>query len=359
MLDLHRGRILREVARLGSMTAAARSLAYTQPAVSHHIARLEAEAGTPLVVRHGRGVRLTEAGRILVEHVEDALARMADAEEQIAAIAGLRAGRVRVAVFPTAAGGLLPGALAGLRARAPGVSVTLTDAEPVQALAALRAGETDIAVVFRYPYMPPDTDARFREVVLCEDPIRLLVPAGHPLAAARRPRLADLAGQTWVSGCARCRDHLRWACRRAGFTPDIAFATEDHVAVQRLVARGLAVATLPQMALGLHSEPGVAVPGVAEVGRRRIAALVPAGPRPPAAAALLDELIAAAHRGAAPPDARPGEPEQPGQPGRAGEPGRAGLGQVAVQVGEAPGGGQDGLGQGGQPVVAEPDRRAL
>lgn len=290
MLDLHRGRILREVARLGSMTAAARSLAYTQPAVSHHVARLEAEVGTPLVVRHGRGVRLTEAGRILVEHVEDVLARMDDAEEQIAAIAGLRAGRVRVAVFPTAAGGLLPDALARLRARAPGVSVTLVDAEPPEALALLRAGETDIAVVFRHVSMPPETDSRFREIALCDDPLRLLVPAAHPVASAERPRLADLAGETWASGCARCRDHLRWACERAGFTPDIAFATEDHVAIQRLVARGLAVTTLPELALGLHAEPGVAVPDVRDVGGRRISAVVPAGPRPPAVAALLDEL---------------------------------------------------------------------
>ncbi|SNR80789.1 LysR family transcriptional regulator [Actinomadura mexicana] len=293
MLDLHRGRILREVARLGSMTAAARSLAYTQPAVSHHIARLEAEVGTPLVVRHGRGVRLTEAGRVLVEHVEDVLARMGDAEERIAAIAGLRAGRVRAAVFPTAAGGLMPDALARLRARAPGVSVTLVDAEPPEALALLRAGEADIAVVFRHASMAPETDARFREVVLREDPLRLLVPAAHPLASAGRPRLEALAGETWASGCARCRDHLRWACARAGFAPDIAFATEDHVAIQRLVARGLAVTTLPELALGLHTEPGVAFPDVRDVGGRRISAVVAAGQRPPAVAALLDELTAA------------------------------------------------------------------
>ncbi len=305
MLDLHRGRILREVARLGSMTAAARSLSYTQPAVSHHIARLEAEAGTPLVIRHGRGVRLTEAGRILVEHVEDVLARMDDAQEQIAAIAGLRAGRVRVAVFPTAAGGLLPDALARLRERAPGVSVTLVDAEPPEALSLLRAGDTDVAVVFRHAHTPPDVDARFREVVLGEDPLRLLVPAGHPLAEAERPRLQDLAGETWASGCARCRDHLRWACAQAGFTPDIAFATEDHVAIQRLVARGLAVTTLPALALSLHTEPGVAVPDVPAVGSRTISAVVAAGPRPPAVAALLDELAAVA--GAPPPDTVPQE----------------------------------------------------
>ncbi|MFC4053606.1 LysR family transcriptional regulator [Actinomadura syzygii] len=296
MLDLHRGRILREVARLGSMTAAAKSLAYTQPAVSHHVARLEAEVGTPLVVRHGRGVRLTEAGRILVEHVEDVLARMDDAEERIAAIAGLRAGRVRVAVFPTAAGALLPDAIAGLRARAPGVSVTLVDAEPAEAMSLLRAGDTDVAVVFRYAHMPPDTDARFREVALCDDPLRLLVPTGHPAAGAGFAGLDGLAGETWASGCARCRDHLRWACARAGFVPDIAYATEDHVAIQRLVARGLAVTTLPALALALHAEPGVTAADVPGVGRRSIAAVVPAGPRPPAVAALLDELTAAARR---------------------------------------------------------------
>jgi DNA-binding transcriptional LysR family regulator len=179
------------------------------------------------------------------------------------------------------------------------------DAEPPEALSLLRAGDTDVAVVFRHAHTPPDVDARFREVVLGEDPLRLLVPAGHPLAEAERPRLQDLAGETWASGCARCRDHLRWACAQAGFTPDIAFATEDHVAIQRLVARGLAVTTLPALALSLHTEPGVAVPDVPAVGSRTISAVVAAGPRPPAVAALLDELAAVA--GAPPPDTVPQE----------------------------------------------------
>ncbi|MFI0445981.1 LysR family transcriptional regulator [Actinomadura sp. 6N118] len=297
MLDLHRGRILREVARLGSMTAAARSLSYTQPAISHHITRLEAEVGTPLVIRYGRGVRLTEAGRILVEHVEDVLCRMADTEERIATIAGLRAGRVRAAVFPTAAAALLPDALAALRGRAPEVTVSLVEAEPPEALAALRAGDVDLAVVFSYPGTPPDGDTRLREVVLCEDPVRLALPGDHPLAdpaKARNAALADLAEETWASGCERCRGHLLRACEQAGFIPRIAFATDDHVAVQRLVARGLAVTALPGLALALHHEPGVALPPLPGLGRRRVSALVPAGERPPAVAALLDELGIAA-----------------------------------------------------------------
>ncbi|WP_067823801.1 LysR family transcriptional regulator [Actinomadura kijaniata] len=298
MLDLHRARVLREVARLGSMTAAARALSFTQPAVSHHIARLEAEVGTPLVVRHGRGVRLTEAGRILVDHIEDVLARTADVEERIAAIAGLRAGRVRAAVFPTAAAALLPDALARLRERAPGVAVTLTEAEPPQALALLRAGEADLAVVFAYPHSPPDTDTRLREIPLHEDPIHLALPAGHPLAGKGRLRLADLADDPWVSGCERCRGHLLHACAEAGFTPRIAFATDDHVAVQCLVSRGLAVTALPGLAFALHREAGVVRADAPELGHRRIAAVVPAGPRPPAVAALLDELATGPYPGA-------------------------------------------------------------
>ncbi|MGK5557204.1 LysR family transcriptional regulator [Actinomadura kijaniata] len=298
MLDLHRARVLREVARLGSMTAAARALSFTQPAVSHHIARLEAEVGTPLVVRHGRGVRLTEAGRVLVEHVEEVLARTADVEERIAAIAGLRAGRVRAAVFPTAAAALLPDALARLRERAPGVAVTLTEAEPPQALAMLRAGEADLAVVFAYPHSPPDTDTRLREIPLYEDPVHLALPADHPLAGRGRLRLTDLADDPWVSGCERCRGHLLHACAEAGFTPRVAFATDDHVAVQRLVSRGLAVTALPGLAFALHREAGVVRADAPELGRRRIAAVVPAGPRPPAVAALLDELATGPFPGA-------------------------------------------------------------
>jgi len=276
------------------MTAAAQALSYTQPAVSHHIARLEREVGTPLVVRHGRGVRLTEAGRILVEHVEAVLARLADAEEQIAAIAGLRAGRVRTAVFPTAAAGLLPDALAALRERAPQVTVSLLEAEPPEAVAALKAGEVDVAVVFSYAETPPETG--WREVPLLEDPVLAAVPAGHRLAGAGRVRLAELADEAWAAGCERCRGHLTRACLRAGFEPRIAFATDDHVAVQRLVGRGLAVTALPRLAFTVHTDPQVAVLEAAELGSRRVSALVAAGGRPPAVAALLDELVAAAQR---------------------------------------------------------------
>jgi len=300
VLDLHRARILREVARLGSMTAAAQALSYTQPAISHHIARLESEVGTPLLVRHGRGVRLTEAGRVLVECTEEVLARLADAEEHLAAIAGLRAGRVRVAVFPTAAGALLPDALAALRRRAPGVGVWLLEAEPPQALAALRSGDVDVAVVFSHAggheQDGADEEGRWRQVVLLSEPLHLALPAGHPLADAREVRLADLADQAWAAGCERCRRHLVHTCRRAGFDPRIAFATDDYVAVQRLVGLGLAISALPALAFWLHRDPGVRVRALPELGERQVVALLPEGARPPAVTALLEELTAAAAR---------------------------------------------------------------
>ena len=285
--------MLREVARLGSMSAAARALSYTQPAVSHHVARLEAEVGTPLVVRHGRGVRLTEAGRVLVGHADAVLTRLAAAEEEVAAIAGLRAGRVRLAAFPTATAGIVPQALAALRKRAPGVTVTLVEAEPPESLALVREGEVDVAVAFAYDETPPDADTGIREVTFSRERVRLLLPGGHPLAAEHTVELAALRGETWVAGCERCRSHLVHVCRRAGFEPHVAYATDDHLAVQRLVSLGLAVGVLPQLALSLHRGENVAVADSPELGWRRLFAVAAAGPVPPAAAALVDELAAA------------------------------------------------------------------
>ncbi|MDT0304775.1 LysR family transcriptional regulator [Streptomonospora wellingtoniae] len=296
MPELHRLRVLREVARLGSMSAAAASLSYSQPAISHHVSRLEAEAGTPLVARHARGVRLTEAGRILADHAESALAALAEADEKVAAIAGLRAGRVRLAAFPTAASSFVPDALAALRNRAGDVRGALSEAEPAEALAALRAGETDIAVAFDYAETSGDADMRLRFVPLARDPVVLAVPDGHPAAGGEPPSLADLSGEAWASGCRRCRDHVEFRCRVAGFQPRVDFATDQYVAVQRLVARGLAVSALPNLAFACHSEPGVARIALPELGSRRIYAAVSAGPQPPAVAAMLDELATAAGR---------------------------------------------------------------
>src|SRR4029450_8259546 len=146
MIDVKRLKVLREVAQQGSFSAAGEALGYTQSAVSQQIAALEREAGTTLVERNARGVRLTDAGRALVEHADAILARLSDAEAELEAIAGLRGGRLRLAAFPSAGASIMPEAIARFRERHPAVELTLEPAEPEPALSTLRGGEGDIAL---------------------------------------------------------------------------------------------------------------------------------------------------------------------------------------------------------------------
>lgn len=294
------------------MMAAARAMSYTQPAISHHIARLEAEVGTPLVTRHGRGVRLTQAGMALAAHAEAVIARLADAEEEIAAIAGLRAGRVRVAAFPTTAA-FLPEALVALRAEAPALAVSVSvDAEPPEALAELRRGDADVAIVFSYRPArggaggsEPDGDAEpgFDSIRLFEESISIVAQRRHPLAADGEASLARWADEPWIAGCARCRANLLAAFHRAGVMPTIAYSADDYLAVQRMVANGLAVAALPALAFALHDDSGVVRLPAPELGTRLVTAVAATPPRPPAVEALLAELLrATAHLRVARPD---------------------------------------------------------
>jgi len=284
---------IQAVAREGSLSAAARTLGYTQPAISHHIDALEAQLGTALVTRAGRGVRLTDAGVALAEHADDLLGRMAAAEEEIATIAGLRAGRVRLAAFPSGSATLVPAALALLKHRHPKLTVSFTEAEPPQSLPQLRAGDLDVVLGFSYAEDPEAGD--FERVPLLSDPLLAVLPEGHRLASRKRVALAQLAGDTWIAGCPHCRGHLLHACEAAGFAPEIAFATDDYVAVQGLVAAGLGVALLPRLALLSATRPGTAVRPVVGAPTRTIEAVVTAGSRrPPAVAAMLTALEDAA-----------------------------------------------------------------
>src|SRR3954447_4855680 len=184
MLDVRRMRVLREVARRGSFSAAAESLAYTQSAVSQQIAALEREAGTRLVERNARGVRLTDAGRALVEHADAILARLADAEAELEAIAGLRGGRLRLAAFPSAGATIMPEAIVRFRDRHPGVELTLEPAEPEPAIAQLRTGEIDIALDLTAGYRAPADDG-IERLQLLDDPMYVALPLGHALARKR------------------------------------------------------------------------------------------------------------------------------------------------------------------------------
>jgi DNA-binding transcriptional LysR family regulator len=295
MLNLQRLRVLLEVERHGSLSGAARALSYTQPAVSHHLAALESETGTAMVARAGRGVRLTEAGHALAHHAEAILARVELDEDEVAALAGLRAGRARLVTFPSATATVVPGALAALRTQYPGIAVSLVEAEPPEALKLLRAGEVDLALAFEYPEVAVDEGADFEKRVLGEDPLVAVLPEGHALADGDGPlALAELAGETWIAGCERCRGHLVSACEAAGFQPRIAFATDDYLAVQRLVAAGLGVCLLPGLTLRLVTLDGVVTRAVAERPARRVTAILPAGARrPPAVGATLDALVEA------------------------------------------------------------------
>lgn len=291
MLSTTRLRVFQQVARHGSLAGAARALSYTQPAVAHHVAELEREAGTPLVIRHGRGVRLTDAGTALAGHADAILSRLAAAHEEVAAIAGLDAGRVRVAAYPTAAATLVPRSLAALRADHPAVQVSLQELEPPEALAALRTGEVDLAVVFRYAEAGASSQLDLGVTALGEDPIDIVVPADHPTAGAARHRLRRLAGATWVAGCDRCRAHLVETCRRVGFDPAIAFTTDDFVTQQALVAAGLAVAAMPRSTLAAHANPSLRAAPCPDLGSRQVEVVVAGAPVPPAVAALRDRLL--------------------------------------------------------------------
>jgi molybdate transport repressor ModE-like protein len=306
MLDIRRLQMLRAVAREGSISAAARSLGYTQPAVSHHIARLEDEVATALLTRSGRGVRFTEAGLALVDHADAVLTRLDAAEEEVASIAGLRAGRVRLAAFPSAGATLMAGAVARLREEHPGIVVTFAEAEPEDALPLLRAGEIDLALAFSFPAMQTPDGRDLTAIPLLHDPSLVVIPAGHPLAAREAPiALADLAEETWIAGCERCRAHLLHCTTTSGFDPRIDFATDDHLTVQSLIAAGLGVSLLPALALHCACRPDVAALRVAGDPGRTVQAVLPvADRRPPALTATLDALHAAAADLAADPGAQ-------------------------------------------------------
>ncbi|MER5930968.1 LysR family transcriptional regulator [Streptomyces sp. NPDC002054] len=288
MLDVTRLRVLAAVAKHGSVTAAARALSYAQPSVSHHLARLEAETGSKLVQRAGRGIRLTDAGRMLAERAEEILGRLDAAEAELAAHTGLRAGRVRLAAFPSALGTFVPRAAAAFTAAHPDVELRFTEAEPPDAAQLLRSGEVDVALLFSYPDTSP-TDDGLRRTPLLTESIYLVTPAGLP-----GDTLADHAERRWITGCERCRRHLVRSCATAGFTPDIAFTTDDYVAVQALVAAGLGVTTLPALALAAQHNPSVRLVRLPDQERLITAAVHGEAPDPPATAALLDHLTQAA-----------------------------------------------------------------
>ncbi|WP_369272898.1 LysR family transcriptional regulator [Streptomyces sp. R11] len=301
MLEARHLRVLRAVATTGSFSAAGRELGCTQPAVSQQMKALEASVGTPLLIRSGREMRLTQAGEALVRHAAGILAGLTAAEEEVAAIAGLRAGRVRLVSFPSGSSTLVPTALAALRAAHPGTRVSLEEAEPPKSVELLREGDCDVALAFRYEGAAQEGE--WDDLVvrpLLTDRLVGLVPERHRLArtaSSGSVAIGELASEPWIAGCPRCRGQLIEVCESAGFTPRIDFATDDYPAVVGLVGAGLGVAVLPQLAVESVRPRGARMVTLEPAVRREIVALtLPDLAQVPAVAATLEQLARAAAR---------------------------------------------------------------
>jgi DNA-binding transcriptional LysR family regulator len=292
MLDVRRMRVLREVAARGSFSAAAEALSFTQSAVSQQVAALEREAATKLVERGSRGIRLTPAGHALVSHADAILARLDDAEQELAAIAGLKGGRLRTASFQSAGATLVPRALAEFHRRHPDVDLSASTAESPEARELLRSGEIDVAIVEDFeaqPLLSPDLETEH----LLDDPYYIALPTGHRLAERKRVALIDLADEDWINSCpgTTCDQVVLNACRAAGFEARVVVQCDANDQMQACVAGGLGVAMWPQLALA-HVRPGVEVKQVAgaQVVRRIHAATLAGAYRSAATEAMLGIL---------------------------------------------------------------------
>jgi DNA-binding transcriptional LysR family regulator len=251
MLNVARLKVLSQVVERGSFSAAAEAMAYTQSAVSQAVARLEAEAGAPLVVRDRRGVRPTPAGATLLAHAEAIFAQLEAAEADLQAVLGVRGGLLRIASFPSAGATLIPLAVAAFRESYPDVELTFVEGEPEEIAPRVASGELDIALLFEFPGVRDRPRAGLHAVSLLEDPMAIVLPAAHRLAGKTALTLAELRDDAWVqtSAASPCARHVVRSCLTAGFEPHVTFESDDYETVQGLVAAGVGVALIPRLAL--------------------------------------------------------------------------------------------------------------
>ena len=293
MLNVQRLKILREVVGQGSFSEAASALNYTQSAVSQAIATLESEAGVPLLERDRRGVRPTTAGERLNDHAGRILTLLEAAEAELGAIAGVKGGELRMASFPTAGATLMPLAIAAFRAAHPDVTLSLVEGEPEELAPRLRDGEFDLGLIFEFEGTG-ELGPGLRSAPLFEDPMKLALPRGHRLAGKERIALEDLADDAWVqtSEASACARHVVRICRAVGFEPRVSFESDDYLTVQGLVAAGVGVALIPQLALSQTVSYDIAVRELHPGGpvRHVVVATPGTGVSLPAAGAMLDIL---------------------------------------------------------------------
>lgn len=267
-MELRQLRVLQAVGELGSFSAAADRLDYTQPAVSKIVASLERELGTALVDRGIRPLRLTEAGSALAQRAAAAFEQIAAAELEVDAIANLSAGSLRVGTFSSAGATMVVDALRALRGSHPDIDVSITEIGMPSALTrSLRRGELDVGVSFDYPEIGDTFADDLAVVPLLDDPFDVVVPRGHRLERERAIRFGDLSGESWMLGdfgpdspSSRMIDRR---CREADFDPRIAYRINDCQMAQALVAAGEGIALLPRLMLR-PANPGVAIRPLAD-----------------------------------------------------------------------------------------------
>ncbi|MEU5281390.1 LysR family transcriptional regulator [Streptomyces asoensis] len=255
MLNLERLRTLDALARHGSVSGAALGLHITTSAVSQQMAKLEREVGQQLLAKHGRGVRLTDAGRLLADHASRILSQVELAQADLEAQRGQVAGELRLSAFPTAARGLFPVALAELRKAHPGLRLRTCELEPERGIAGVVRGDLDLAVVLDWYNKPmPVPDGLVKAPVL-DDPADVAMPAGHPLAGRAEVDLGEFAEDEWITWGEGefCHEWLMFTLRSRGVEPIVGHrAAETHTQLG-LVAAGLGVCIAPL--LGRHPVP--------------------------------------------------------------------------------------------------------
>jgi DNA-binding transcriptional LysR family regulator len=306
VIDTRRLRTLRAVADHRTVTAAAAALYLTPSAVSQQLAALETEVGHQLLVRDGRGVRLTAAGGILLAHSDTVLAQLERAEAELAAYAGGQAGEVVAVSFATGITTVLAPAMTALASSSPGIRLRVRDAEGDESLTMVLDGHADLAVAVEYRGAPRDEERRLSRVPLYAEPFDAVLPRGHRLAGdgGGRVRVEDLADESWIGPYPGnpCHDVVMTACERAGFQPRVTHSSDDFRAVAALAGAGAGVALVPRSALrGVHLPDVVIRPLAGTPVTRRVFAAVRTGAEEhPLIRPVLDALRAAADH------ARPG-----------------------------------------------------
>lgn len=249
MLDVRRLRLLLELSQRGTLAATARALGYSPSAVSQQLTALEREVGAVLLERDGRGVTLTAAAHALVRRTRRVIDELEAAEAELEAVAGLLAGVVRIAAFPTAIRALVAPAAGALRAAHPDIRLQVREADPEEGLELLRAGAIDLIIAYQYDLLGPLSDGGMVRLDLLQDPVRVALPAAHPLARARSVALTALRDDEWVTGLPGTPFGLvvHRVCRHAGFEPRIVHRASEFGVQEALVASGIAVALLPEL----------------------------------------------------------------------------------------------------------------